>query len=178
MWIQLWSPVTSANSLIASWVTSCHSETPTSSPSWALRSSNPFTVSMPASLLELGVGQDRDESAQCKDDGGDGESGDPTCAHAGVIAAIERPLDLVLAPAGDEKERDREPRVARPQDDVRDAGAADERRNHPADADGGRDRGDAGPPPGQPRALGGQAGATGGIDIGWVGHGVHCLCSV
>src|SRR3954468_9191824 len=45
-----WSPVTSANSLIASWVTSCQSLTPSSWPMWDLTSSMPVRVSMAGNL--------------------------------------------------------------------------------------------------------------------------------
>src|SRR5215210_1679682 len=150
MWIQLWSPVTSANSLIASWVTSCHSETPTSSPSWALRSSNPFTVSMRASLLELGVGEDGGKGAEGEHRAADGEPGHPPRAHARELAAVERPLDLVLASPRDEEQRDREPGRTGTQHHVGNARAADQCGDDSAHADRGRDRGDARAPPGQP----------------------------
>src|SRR3954452_9116820 len=49
-WMNWWSPVTSANSLIASWVTSCQSLTPSSWPMWDLTSSMPVRVSMAGNL--------------------------------------------------------------------------------------------------------------------------------
>src|SRR3954449_13106529 len=52
-WMNWWSPVTSANSLIASCVTSCHSLTPSSWPTWDLTSSMPVSVSMPGNLRGL-----------------------------------------------------------------------------------------------------------------------------
>src|SRR5258707_1107721 len=45
-----WSPVTSANWLMSSCVTSCQSLTPSSSPTWALTSSIPLSVSMEGTI--------------------------------------------------------------------------------------------------------------------------------
>ena len=45
-WIHWSSPVASAKASISSWVTSCHSLTPSSSPTLALSSSMPVMVSM------------------------------------------------------------------------------------------------------------------------------------
>src|SRR5687767_3529642 len=45
-WIHWWSPVTSAKSLMASWVTSCHSLVPRVSPSASLSPSSPVIVRM------------------------------------------------------------------------------------------------------------------------------------
>src|SRR3712207_2480924 len=50
MWIHWSSPVTSAKASILSCVTSCHSETPSSSPILLLSSSIPLTVSMQPTL--------------------------------------------------------------------------------------------------------------------------------
>src|SRR4051812_22445207 len=49
-WIHWWSSVASANASTRSWVTSCQSLTPSSSPILDFSSSGPVIVSMPGSL--------------------------------------------------------------------------------------------------------------------------------
>src|SRR4051794_24470336 len=141
---------------MASWVTRCQSDTPTSSPSCALRSSIPLTVSMAGVYVTPGSqpGEDHRDGAQREEGADERERGDEARGEPGRLPLPHGALDHALPPAGEAEEDDGEERVGGAEDHERPALAAHELRDHGADPHRRGRRRYPGAPPGQPGALG------------------------